>query len=194
MTAVMRTRRGDVTALPTGRWFGAAQPEELAALALARPPVLDVGCGPGRHTHALAERGLVVLGIDAAPTVVHAARRRGVAVLERSVFAPLPGHGRWATVLLLDGNIGIGGDPSRLLRRSADLLAPDGAVLVELLGPGQATEIVTGRIERDGQAGPWFPWALVGVDGIAAVAGPAGLYVAGITEGRGRWFAQLLRR
>lgn len=26
--------------------------------------VLDVGCGPGRHAHALAERGMVVHGID----------------------------------------------------------------------------------------------------------------------------------
>jgi SAM-dependent methyltransferase len=26
--------------------------------------VLDVGCGPGRHAHALAERGLEVVGID----------------------------------------------------------------------------------------------------------------------------------
>src|SRR5680860_1377250 len=26
--------------------------------------VLDVGCGPGRHAHALGRRGLEVLGID----------------------------------------------------------------------------------------------------------------------------------
>ncbi|MEY2469914.1 MAG: hypothetical protein QOF21_2612, partial [Actinomycetota bacterium] len=26
--------------------------------------VLDVGCGPGRHAHALAQRGIEVLGVD----------------------------------------------------------------------------------------------------------------------------------
>jgi hypothetical protein len=35
-------------------------------------------------------------------------------------------------VLLLDGNIGIGGDPHRLLRRVRELLTPTGRLLVEL--------------------------------------------------------------
>ncbi len=43
--------------------------QEVAFLidALALQPgqrILDVGCGPGRHAHALARHGLVVLGID----------------------------------------------------------------------------------------------------------------------------------
>ena len=33
---------------------------------------------------------------------------------------PMPGEGRWDTVLLADGNIGIGGAPVALLRRTAD--------------------------------------------------------------------------
>lgn len=35
--------------------------------------VLDVGCGPGRHAHALAERGLLVHGIDVSRTFVELA-------------------------------------------------------------------------------------------------------------------------
>lgn len=37
--------------------------------------VLDVGCGPGRHAHALAARGIVVHGIDISERFVELARR-----------------------------------------------------------------------------------------------------------------------
>ena len=36
--------------------------------------VLDVGCGPGRHARALAERGLIVHGIDISETFIDLAR------------------------------------------------------------------------------------------------------------------------
>ncbi len=36
--------------------------------------VLDVGCGPGRHSLALARRGFTVLGVDASPEFVDLAR------------------------------------------------------------------------------------------------------------------------
>ncbi len=36
--------------------------------------VLDVGCGPGRHAHALAERGIAVHGIDVSRRFVDLAR------------------------------------------------------------------------------------------------------------------------
>ena len=48
----------------------------VAALRLAPGDrVLDVGCGPGRHAHELARRGIVVHGIDISATFVELARR-----------------------------------------------------------------------------------------------------------------------
>jgi SAM-dependent methyltransferase len=41
--------------------------------------VLDVGCGPGRHAHALARRGLRVVGVDVAARFVALAAAAGVA-------------------------------------------------------------------------------------------------------------------
>ena len=37
--------------------------------------VLDVGCGPGRHAHALAERGIVVHGVDISTRFIELARQ-----------------------------------------------------------------------------------------------------------------------
>ncbi len=58
-------------------------------------------------------------------------RAAGGVALHRSVFTHIPGEGRWDTVLLIDGNIGIGGDPIALLRRVRQLLAPTGCALIE---------------------------------------------------------------
>src|SRR5207247_1106290 len=83
---------------------------------------------------------------------------------------PLPGEGRWRRVLLADGNIGIGGDPVRLLRRCARLLGRDGAVLVELDRPGTPTWRGDVTLADGDRVSAPFPWAFVGVDGLARLA------------------------
>lgn len=50
--------------------------DELAAVVPSPGPVLDVGCGPGAHSVALARRGYDVLGIDVSPGMVQVARTR----------------------------------------------------------------------------------------------------------------------
>ena len=107
--------------LPVHEWLRPVSHADRVLLAHCRGATLDVGCGPGRMSAHLAERGHVVLGVDIVREAVDQARRRGVSALRRNVFDPLPGEGRWDTVLLADGNIGIGGAPVRLLRRAADL-------------------------------------------------------------------------
>src|SRR5207249_2951296 len=109
-------------AAPGGTWWLPAAQVDRHALTRAVGPVLDIGCGPGRHVVALAEMGVPVLGIDVTADALAAARTRGALVLERSVFDRVPGAGRWGTALLLDGNLGIGGEPVMLLSRVASLL------------------------------------------------------------------------
>jgi SAM-dependent methyltransferase len=190
--ACLRAEDGTVLPLDLDRWHDAPGDEELALLDRVQAPVVDLGCGPGRHVVALAERGVPALGIDAAPAAIDAARARGALVLERSIFDRIPGTGRWGTVLLLDGNIGIGGDAVGLLARSARLLRPGGCVLVELAGPGVASRSLQVQLDRDGERGPAFPWAVLGVDGVAAAAAAAGLVVGDVWRGGGRWFSQLV--
>ena len=192
MTAVFRAPDA---VLPTRahRWLGPLTLEDDAVLTRAVPPVLDVGCGPGRHLLALAERGVVALGIDITPAAIELARRRGASVLARSVFDRVPGAGRWACALLLDGNVGIGGEPTALLERVVSLLAPGGLVLVELDPPGAPARAEIARFDIGGVEGPWFAWTSVGADELVGLAAAAGLLVEDIRRTGERWFGALRR-
>ena len=172
-------------------WSSAASPDERRLLRDVRGPVLDIGCGPGRLVEALRARGIEVLGIDAAPTAIACARAHGREVVQRSVFDPLPAEGGWSTALLFDGNIGIGGDPNRLLVRIRDLMTPDGCVFVELEPPGARVEF--GHVEFEvatGMVGT-FPWCWVGCDEIGNIATGSGWRVDHCRAVEGRWFGQL---
>ncbi|CAM5686298.1 Methyltransferase domain-containing protein OS=Streptomyces tendae OX=1932 GN=GUR47_20350 PE=4 SV=1 [Streptomyces tendae] len=122
-------RRADGWLLPleVERWCARADTVDLEVLDRCEGAVLDVGCGPGRLVAELAARGRTVLGIDVSEAAVARTVRLGGQCLRRSVFEPLPGEGRWDTVLLMDGNVGIGGDPRALLalrRRPAGTRRP----------------------------------------------------------------------
>jgi SAM-dependent methyltransferase len=154
-------------------------------------PTLDIGSGPGRLTVALSERGVPALGIDITPYAVDMARSSGALVMLRDVFGRVPGTGRWMTVILADGNIGIGGDPAALLRRAGELLAPEGQALVELEPPGSPLRQEQVRLCYAGLASAWFPWAFVGTDQIEDVARDAGLGSVETWTVEGRWFASI---
>lgn len=193
MSAFLRVDGGGTIALDVRRWRSEPDGHEAALLTQLADPVLDIGCGPGRVPSALAASGRLALGIDLAPAAAEEAARRGAPVLRRSVFSPLPGEGRWGTALLLDGNVGIGGDPLTLLRRCRDLVRAGGHVIAEVAPPGIATRPLTVRVEEGPHAGPWFAWAVVGVDGWASVAGEAGLRPDAFDTAGSRWFGRAVR-
>jgi SAM-dependent methyltransferase len=180
--------------LPVGRWRCEADASDRALLAHCVGHTLDVGCGPGRMSAHLMAGGHGVLGIDLVAEAVRQARERGVAALQRDVFAPLPGEGRWETVLLADGNIGIGGDPVALLARAAALLAPGGRVVVDVAPPGSASRVRDLAIRTAGGTTRPFRWSVVGVDAMAAVAAASGFRSFWSREVSGRWIAVLERR
>jgi SAM-dependent methyltransferase len=175
--------------LPTHEWTAGVDASDRALLAHCQGSTLDIGCGPGRMSEALAVAGLPVLGIDVVPEAVRQTRSRGVQALRRSVFDPLPGEGRWGTALLADGNIGIGGDPVALLERARRLVAADGRIVVDVAPWG--TGVVTRHVWLEtahGRSGQ-FPWTVVGADAIQAVAHAAGLGRATEQRYADRWWA-----
>ncbi|HEX2577717.1 MAG TPA: class I SAM-dependent methyltransferase [Aquihabitans sp.] len=104
--------------------------------------VLDVGCGPGRHAHALGRRGIAVHGVDISERFVELARHEapdGV-TFERLDARALPFDGDFdAAISLCQGAFGLadggGGDTP---------LDPDGAVLdgiARAVRPGGAVAV-----------------------------------------------------
>ncbi|MFJ1801488.1 class I SAM-dependent methyltransferase [Streptomyces sp. NPDC088180] len=199
-------RRSDGWLLPLDveRWCSDAGSADLSALHRCEGPVLDIGCGPGRLVAELASLGHRALGIDVSEAAVARTRGLGGAALLRSVFDPLPGEGRWGTLLLLDGNIGIGGDPAALLGRAADLLGVGGLLIAET-APVDVDERVRvrlddGRIGTDGRTAPAavrgtepFPWARIGTPALLRHARAGGWLTADQWGAEGRTFVSLRR-
>ncbi|MBQ0900976.1 class I SAM-dependent methyltransferase [Micromonospora sp. U21] len=182
--------------LPVDRWHGPAEPAVAGVVARCAGPTLDLGCGPGRLTVALARAGLTAVGVDVSPTAVRLTRARGAVALLGNLFDPLPGEGRWEHAVLLDGNIGIGGDPIALLRRCGALLAPGGTVLVELEPPGAGLWQGQARVAAAHRAGrlllgPAFRWARLDTHAVHPVARAAGLTVRELFRRSRRWFGEL---
>ncbi|MGX9229726.1 MULTISPECIES: class I SAM-dependent methyltransferase [Streptomyces] len=144
------------------RWCGAADAADLTVLDRCRGAVLDIGCGPGRLVSALRATGHPALGIDVNPAAVGRTVLRGGRALCRSVFDPLPAPGGWDTALLMDGNIGIGGDPARLLRRVARLVRPGGLLLAEVAGDDVDERRRVWMEDGHGALGTPFAWARLG--------------------------------
>lgn len=194
-----RNHRGDVRQLPMTRWIGGADitsgdrlTDEYVIGLCSRSPTLDLGCGPGRFTASLQLRGRAALGIDSSSAAVEMTRRRGGVAVRGDLFGPLPAEGCWEQILLLDGNVGIGGDPVRTLRRAAELLTPGGIVIVEIEQTVAASREVL-RWETENHVGPWFPWSRIGSTALGDVARAADLSVTGVADIHGRVIAVLTK-
>jgi SAM-dependent methyltransferase len=121
-------------------------------------PVLDLGAGAGRAALYLQDRGIEVTAVDSSPGAVEVCRRRGVRDVRLADLSDALSDRRWAAILLLCGNLGLGGswDGSRqLLTRLAQQSAP-GAILigdsVDPRGPGE----IRLRIRYRDLVTPWW--------------------------------------
>ncbi len=148
--------------LEVARYCAAPSRSERRFLKRLEGPVLDVGCGPGRAAAYLRQRGVAALGLDANPALVDLARANGAWCVHQSMFDPVPFEGRWKQVLLLDGNIGIGGDPAKMLERLRTIVTIGGHALLEVERFGGNTQMIV-REHHAGEIGTPFPWATVSI-------------------------------
>lgn len=98
--------------------------------------VLDVGCGPGRHAVALADRGITVHGVDLSPDFVGLARERAgehPATFEVLDVRALAFRDEFdAAICLCQGGFGLlgGADDEAVIGRIAAAVRPGGAIAV----------------------------------------------------------------
>jgi SAM-dependent methyltransferase len=189
------TEDGWVVPLPIGRYLADADDADRTVVARSLAPVLDVGCGPGRIVQAMAAAGHAALGVDIAEAAIALTNERGAPALMRDVFDRVPGEGRWPTIVILDGNIGIGGDVTALLRRMTELIAPQGQLIIEASDVGGPTdEVLRVRFRcGDGIRGPEFNWARVDANAVISYAAEVGLVPSECWSAGGRSFVRLVR-
>lgn len=182
------------TTMDVSRWSADADAADLSLLASVEGPVLDIGCGPGRMVRAARDLGLVALGIDVSAPAVRHARRLGGSFAQVSIFDEVPHEGLWQTALLVDGNIGIGGDIPQLLTRSANLLRGTGEILVEVDARHDHESRYTGEVlDARGRRSASFPWAEIGRDRLSALLPTVGLRLVEHWMADGRSFCRLAK-
>jgi SAM-dependent methyltransferase len=186
-------RPGHAQEYDLARWSAAADRIDLSLFDDVDGPVIDLGCGPGRMLVAARALGLPALGIDLSKAAVRVARRAGADVIRGSLFDPVPDEGRWDTAFLIDGNIGIGGDPEGLFRRAGEIVRPGGSVIVEADGDSDVDRRFTATItDGDGNISASFPWAVAGRRAVVRHAQGAGLDLHSSWTAGGRTFCRLL--
>lgn len=188
-------RPGDLQEYDVARWSAAADAVDLSLFQNVDGPVIDLGCGPGRMLVAARSLGLPALGVDLSREAVGVARRSGADVVLGSVFDPVPEEGRWDTAFLIDGNIGIGGAPARLLARARDVVREGGSVIVETHPDAESDRVFLATVsDADGRSSAEFPWATTGLHALVRYATEADLLVHSSWRLGARSFCRLLAR
>jgi SAM-dependent methyltransferase len=156
---------------------GTEQEVDFLVEALALEPgmrILDVGCGPGRHSLALARRGHHVVGVDHSAEFVRLAREAALpdglsATFEELDVRELDRPGEFdATICLCQGGFGLlgGRDETDVFGRIAATLRPGGALAVSAFSAAFAI--------RHLEAGEDYDPATGVLHEIATVRGPDG--------------------
>lgn len=185
---------GRAQPLEVGQWSSAADwVDRVLFIKPCDGPTIDIGCGPGRLVAELAARQIPAMGIDVSPEAVRQARSRGALALRRDIFSTLPVEGRWQYALLADGNLGIGGDPVRLLTRLGEVLTAEGRVIAEVAGHGAGFVCEERQLRVEGRLSAHFDWAVVGLDAIEQVAKLARMAVVESRTLGGRHTATLVK-
>ena len=125
-----------------------------------RPPmtVLDVGCGPGRHAHALAEQGVDVVGVDISERFVALATERDV---PRSSFVrgdarrlPVRNGSFDLAISLCQGGFGlVPGEDGGVVEQIAAALRPGGRAVLSAFSSYFAVRFVEETDDFDADAG-----------------------------------------
>ena len=133
---------GYIDAMNCGTYFSEYEDwpsVEKKAMDLVKGKVLDVGCGAGRHSLYLQNRGFDVTGIDISPLAIEVCKLRGlkktkVVSIEDLDFA----QGSFDTVIMMGNNFGLFGNfkkAQRLLRKLRMMTFDEALIIADTRDP-----------------------------------------------------------
>lgn len=114
--------------------------------------ILDLGCGDGQLTQRIAESGAQVLGVDASPAMVVAARERGIEA-EQSKAELLPFRDATFDAVFSNAALHWVRGQDAMLAQVHRVLKPEGRFVAEMGGHGNIAAIqvaLTAVLERHG--------------------------------------------
>jgi len=161
------------------------------AMRYVKGPVLDVGCGAGRHALYLQRKGLDVLGIDVSPLAIAVCRRRGLRRARvMSITQINSALGTFGTVFMLGVNFGLFANRKRtrwLLGKLHAITNRDARIIAESRDPyqtnnpfnlayhrrnkqrGRVAGQVRIRVRYQKYATPWFDYLYVSREEMRAI-------------------------
>jgi trans-aconitate methyltransferase len=155
-------------AYATNGRFVATLASDVVALLNPQPGerILDLGCGDGALTEQLAATGAILIGVDASPTMLAAARQRNLHVELHDATA-LPFHHQFDAVFsnaALHWITGVSGQQAMLARVHRSL-RPNGRFVAEMGGHGNVAAIRTAlqatlapfKIDAETAAASFYP-------------------------------------
>jgi SAM-dependent methyltransferase len=167
---------------------------ERQAIKFAQGRILDIGCGAGRHSLYLQQKGFEVTGIDVSPGAVKVCKLRGLKkVLVRSIsdigrFAP----DSFDTILMLGNNFGLFGSANgarRILKKLYRITSLDARIIAGTRNPyqtdnqnhfhyhqwnkkrGRMPGQIRMRARFENTVGPWFDYLFVSPDEMESLLG-----------------------
>lgn len=154
------------------------------AIRFARGKIVDIGCGAGRHSLYLQDKGFDVLGIDSSPLAVKVCKKRG---LKKVKLLPIEkidqfGHNTFDTIIMMGNNFGLFGGykkARKLLKMMYKITKPNGLIIAETNDPyktkdpdhlaylrlnrkrGRMSGQLKLRVRFKTYVGPWFDYLIV---------------------------------
>ena len=185
---------------PYEEWSG----PQRRGMRYARGRVLDMGCGGGRHSLYLQDKGHEVVAIDNSPMAIRTCRERGV-LDARVLPATQVSHklGRFDTILMYGNNFGLVGGEKRgrwLLRRFHGMTTGRGRIIAESRDPldtvrpehvayqrrnrrrGRMPGQLRIRVRYLLHCSPWFDYLLAGPQEVRRLIRGTGWYLARLFE------------
>jgi 2-polyprenyl-3-methyl-5-hydroxy-6-metoxy-1,4-benzoquinol methylase len=119
--------------------------QERRAIKFAKGRILDIGCGAGRHSLYLQQKGYEVTGIDDSPSAVKVCKLRG---LKKALLRPIAEIDKFKpdsfdTILMLGNNFGLLGSArgaKQILKKLNRITSPEAIIIAGTRNPYKTSD------------------------------------------------------